>query len=94
MNIQFTTKLAAAVMAVCASTVSFAEVTRAETVEFTYSPTELNSDEGAAELDKRIRKFARQNCRTSSPIRTLSSIRECREDIEAQLYAAIGTSAE
>ena len=86
-------KLASTVLAVCASTVSFAEVTRAETVEFAYSPVELNSAEGAAQLDERIRKFARQNCNFVSPLRTLGDRRECRKDIEAQLRGAIGQAA-
>ena len=89
-----TTKFVSAVLAICASTVSFAEVAKAETIEFTYSPIELSSDEGAAQLDERIRKFARNNCRSNSPLQTPGMLRECREDIEAQLRAAIEEGAE
>jgi len=88
------TKLVSAVLAICASTLSFAEVAKAETIEFTYSPVELNSAEGAAQLDERIRKFARNNCRSNSPLQTPGMLRECREDIEAQLHAAIDEGAE
>jgi UrcA family protein len=93
MTNSITTKIASAVLAVCASTVSLAEVAQAETVEFAYSPVELNSAQGAADLDNRIRKFARQSCRFASPLITVGDRRECREDIEAQLRDAIASSA-
>ena len=89
MTNRFSTKFASAVLAICASTVSFAEVTRAETVEFSYSPVELATADGAAEIDKRIRNFSRSACRTGSPIQTPRSLRECREDLEVQLRTAI-----
>ena len=89
MTNRFSTKFASAVLAICESTVSFAEVTRAETVEFSYSPVELATDDRAAEIDKRIRNFSRSACRTGSPIQTPRSLRECREDLEVQLRTAI-----
>lgn len=94
MTNSLTTKFVSAVLAVGISTVSMAEVVQAKTIEFSYSPVELNNDEGAAQLNERIRKFARNNCRSTSPLQTPTMLRECREDVEAQLRAAIGENAE
>jgi UrcA family protein len=86
MNNTLTMKLFSAALAACVSTVSFAEITHAKTVEFAYSPTEL---ENAEQLDERVRKFAKINCRNASPLIPVRVERECRDEIVAQLRAKI-----
>ncbi len=87
-----TTKFLSAMLAVTATTVSFAEIAHAadpEQVEFTYSPIELADTESAANLEKRLERFAARKCASSSPLMTPKMKRECREDIKAQLEAKI-----
>lgn len=83
------TKAASFVIAVTATTLSFAEITHAQTLEFAYSPEEITTANGVADLDKRLSKFARQACHNPSPIVTVRMERECREDIESQIRAKI-----
>lgn len=83
------TKAASFVIAVTATTLSFAEITHAQTFEFTYSPEEITTANGVADLDKRLSKFARRACYNPSPIVTVRMERECREEIEAQVRAKI-----
>ena len=84
-----TTKFASAAIAALMTTTSFAEVTRAETVEFKYSQAELASTEGAAELEKRIDGFARRVCNTGNPLFPLEQRKDCREDLIEQLHDQI-----
>lgn len=88
----FNAKAASALIAVVMTTTSFAEVTRAETVEFKYSPTELASVESTEELEKRIEGFARRACNTGNQLFPMEQRRECREDLVEQLHAQIFTA--
>lgn len=89
MHINLTTKIASALIAVCLTSASFAEVTHAKTVEFAYSPAELASDSGATRVARRIDRLARAVCLADSPIQPHSKVRECREDVADQLNSQI-----
>lgn len=89
MTNSLTTKALSAVLAVCATTVSFAEVASARTYEFSYAPTELADAESREQLDERVAEFARRACTDGSVLRTPRMKRECREEIAAQVESQI-----
>ena len=89
MTNSFATKVASAVVATVITTTSFAEVTRAETVQFAYSPAELQSAQGVAAVESRISKLARSMCRDTSPIGAQTLRKKCRENVVAQLEGKI-----
>lgn len=89
MTNSLTTKFASALIAVCATTASFAEVTHAETLKFQYDQRELNSAEGTARINGRVESFARNACRSSNPLQTPAYRKQCREEVAAQLRGKI-----
>lgn len=89
-----TTKAISAVLAVLATTTSFAEIASARTYEFSYSPVELENAEAREQLQDRIADFARNACATSSPLHTHKMKRVCREEMTAQVEAQIWAEGE
>ena len=89
MTISITAKAFSAALAIIATTTSFAGVASAKTYEFTYSPVELETTEGKAELQERIETFARHACANTSRLHKPKMKRECREDMAAQVEGQI-----
>lgn len=82
-------KFALAAAALATSTVAFADASEPQTLDFAYSPVELQDEQSAAQLEERIRKFARNACRSASVLVTSKMRRECREDITQQIQEKI-----
>ena len=85
MTNSLTTKAISAILAVCATTASFAEVTHARTYDFKYTAAEMQTAEGQTQLADRMRKFARSACAGISPLHSPAYRKQCREDIEQQI---------
>lgn len=62
-----------------------------EVVEFEYLPSELQSFEGRQLLVKRIQTEARSACRDNIILPYYAPARTCRQDLETQWLAAIGS---
>ncbi len=62
-----------------------------EVVEFEYLSGELQSLEGRQFLVKRIKAEARSACRGSRMVTYYAPARKCRQNLEAQWLAAIGS---
>lgn len=84
-----TTKIASAIIAFSATTMSFAEVANATTVEFSYTQAELATEEGMDALDRRLGQFAREVCQEDARHWAPQVERSCRDNIEAQLRQKI-----
>ncbi|WP_427969121.1 UrcA family protein [Altererythrobacter sp.] len=89
MTNRFVTKLACAIASISATFGTFAEVTHAKELEFTYSPAQLATAEGIAKVDQQVRKFARRSCKRVNSLHTPRYRKECRQDIEAQIREKI-----
>lgn len=89
MTNSISTKLISAVIAVTASTLSFAEVTHAETLKFDYQQSDLATAAGVAHINERLDKFARNACRNTSPLSTVGQRKQCRKDVASQLRGKI-----